>query len=56
MCWSLGDLVVLMAAERLRPDLVVLLEPSPPAEVQGSDPGLNLVFRTFDPEGPTGFS
>ena len=52
--WSLGGLVVLMAAERLRPDLVVLLEPSPPAEVQGSDPGLPLVFGTFDPEGAYG--
>lgn len=52
--WSLGGLVVLMAAERLRPDLVVLLEPSPPAEVQGSDPGLPLVFGTFDPEGTYG--
>jgi pimeloyl-ACP methyl ester carboxylesterase len=48
--WSLGGLVVLMAAERVRPDLVVLLEPSPPAEVQGSDPGLPLVFGTYNPE------
>jgi len=48
--WSLGGLVVLMAAERARPDLVVLLEPSPPAEVQGSDPELPLAFGTFDPE------
>jgi pimeloyl-ACP methyl ester carboxylesterase len=52
--WSLGGLVVLMAAERVRPDLVVLLEPSPPAEVQGSDPGLPLVFGTYNPEGAYG--
>lgn len=52
--WSLGGLVVLMTAERLRPDLVVLLEPSPPAEVQGSDPGLPLIVGTFDPEGAYG--
>jgi pimeloyl-ACP methyl ester carboxylesterase len=52
--WSLGGLVVLMAAERLRPDLVVLIEPSPPAEVQGSDPGQPLVFGTFDPEAAYG--
>jgi pimeloyl-ACP methyl ester carboxylesterase len=52
--WSLGGLVVLMAAERVRPDLVVLLEPSPPAEVHGSDPGLPLVFGTFDPEATYG--
>jgi pimeloyl-ACP methyl ester carboxylesterase len=52
--WSLGGLAVLMAAERVRPDLVVLLEPSPPAEVQGSDPGLPLAFGTFDPEAAYG--
>jgi hypothetical protein len=43
-----------MTAERLRPDLVVLLEPSPPAEVQGSDPEQPLVFGTFDPEAAYG--
>ncbi len=48
--WSLGGLAVLMAAARARPDLVVLLEPSPPAEVQGSDPRMPLVPGTFDPE------
>jgi pimeloyl-ACP methyl ester carboxylesterase len=48
--WSLGGLAVLMAAGRARPDLVVLLEPSPPAEVQGSDPGMPLVPGTFDSE------
>jgi pimeloyl-ACP methyl ester carboxylesterase len=52
--WSLGGLVVLMAAARTRPDLVVLVEPSPPAEVQGSDPELRLVFGTFDPEAAYG--
>lgn len=48
--WSLGGLVVLMAADATRPDLVVLLEPSPPAEVQGFDPRLPLVPGTFDPQ------
>jgi pimeloyl-ACP methyl ester carboxylesterase len=52
--WSLGGLVVLMAAECARPDLVVLLEPSPPAEVLGSNRELALVFGKFDPEAAYG--
>jgi pimeloyl-ACP methyl ester carboxylesterase len=48
--WSLGGLAVLMAAERAGPDLIIVLEPSPPAEVQGSDPGLPVVAGSFDPE------
>jgi len=43
-----------MAAERARPNLVVLLEPSPPAEVQGSDPATAVVTGTFDPEAAYG--
>jgi hypothetical protein len=52
--WSLGGLAVLMAAERARPDLIVVLEPSPPAEVQGSDSAMPLVTETFDPEAAYG--
>jgi pimeloyl-ACP methyl ester carboxylesterase len=48
--WSLGGLAVLMSAERVRPAAVVLLESSPPAEVQGSDPQVALADGTFDPE------
>jgi pimeloyl-ACP methyl ester carboxylesterase len=52
--WSLGGLVVLMAAKQARPDLILLIEPSPPAEVQGSNRELPLVFGTFDPEAAYG--
>ena len=33
--WSLGGLVAMVAAQRVRPDALVLLEASPPREVQG---------------------
>jgi pimeloyl-ACP methyl ester carboxylesterase len=52
--WSLGGLVVLMAAECARPDLVLLLEPSPPAEAHGSKCDFPLDFGTFDPEAAYG--
>jgi hypothetical protein len=48
--WSMGGLIALMAAKEADPDLVVLLEPSPPAEVQGVDPDVALASGTFDPE------
>jgi pimeloyl-ACP methyl ester carboxylesterase len=48
--WSLGGLVVMTAAERLRPDAIVLLESSPPAEVQGYDGHAPLRDGVFDPE------
>jgi pimeloyl-ACP methyl ester carboxylesterase len=48
--WSMGGLAVLMAAEAVRPAAVVLLEPSPPGEVQGFDPGVEPEPGTFDPE------
>jgi pimeloyl-ACP methyl ester carboxylesterase len=48
--WSMGGLVVLNAAERVRPHSVVLLEPSPPAEVQGYNPDAELVAGVFDSE------
>lgn len=34
--WSMGGLVVMMAAAEVAPEALVLLEPSPPAEVQGT--------------------
>jgi pimeloyl-ACP methyl ester carboxylesterase len=48
--WSMGGLVVLQAAERARPHAVVLLEPSPPAEVQGAHPEIEVQDGLFDPE------
>jgi pimeloyl-ACP methyl ester carboxylesterase len=48
--WSMGGLVVMQAAERIRPQSVILLEPSPPAELQGYDPGTAVADGTFDPE------
>lgn len=48
--WSMGGLVALQAAQHVRPAKVVLLEASPPAEVQGFDPGVELTEGTFDPQ------
>jgi pimeloyl-ACP methyl ester carboxylesterase len=48
--WSMGGLVVLQAAGRLRPHSVILLEPSPPAEVQGYNADAEVAQGTFDPE------
>jgi pimeloyl-ACP methyl ester carboxylesterase len=48
--WSMGGLVALMASQHLALDQLVLLEPSPPAEVQGSAPHARLRKGTFDPE------
>lgn len=49
--WSMGGLVAMMAADTIRPDAVVLLEPSPPGEVQGFHPGGPPIRSgTFDPE------
>jgi pimeloyl-ACP methyl ester carboxylesterase len=48
--WSLGGLAVLMAANHVGPSAVVLLEASPPAEVQGVDFGVELEEGNFDPE------
>lgn len=52
--WSLGGLAVLMAAELVRPCRVVLVEASPPAEVQGLDADVEIGDGTFDPEGVYG--
>lgn len=47
--WSMGGLVAMMAARDVRPASLVLLEPSPPAEVQGAN-AVEDVTGTFDPE------
>jgi pimeloyl-ACP methyl ester carboxylesterase len=52
--WSMGGLVALMAARFVQPQSVILLEPSAPAEVQGSRPEVPLTFGTFDPEAEYG--
>jgi hypothetical protein len=48
--WSMGGLAAMMAAQRIRPEALALLEPSPPGEVQGFDDTVVLEEGTFDPE------
>ena len=48
--WSMGGLVALMSAQEVRLSALVLLEPSPPGEVQGFEPDALLDDGTFDPE------
>lgn len=48
--WSMGGLVVLQAAEQVRPDSVIVIEPSAPAEVQGLHPETEVTDGAFDPE------
>jgi pimeloyl-ACP methyl ester carboxylesterase len=48
--WSMGGLAAMMAARESQPDHLVLLEPSPPAEVQGTDKAVELAGGTFDAE------
>jgi pimeloyl-ACP methyl ester carboxylesterase len=48
--WSSGGLVAMLAARRVEPELLVLLEPSRPAEVQGVDERVEPSPGTFDPE------
>ena len=48
--WSMGGLVALLAADVVRPGALVLLEPSPPAEIQGADASIELTTGLFDPE------
>jgi pimeloyl-ACP methyl ester carboxylesterase len=48
--WSSGGLAAMMAAHRAEADLLILLEASPPAEVQGFDESVPLRPGTFDPE------
>ena len=48
--WSMGGLAVLQAAARIRPHSVVLIESSPPGEVQGFDSVVAPKPGSFDPE------
>jgi pimeloyl-ACP methyl ester carboxylesterase len=48
--WSMGGLAAMMATRDMQPDHLVLLEPSPPAEIHGYDLTVQLVGGTFDPE------
>ena len=48
--WSMGGLVVLQAAARARPHGAILIEASPPAELQGFNPDVPVRRGTFDPE------
>lgn len=48
--WSMGGLVALMAAQEVEPFALVLLEPSPPGEVQGFDPAAVVEPGIFDPQ------
>jgi pimeloyl-ACP methyl ester carboxylesterase len=52
--WSMGGLVVLQAAARVRPQSLILIEASPPAEVQGFNPEVALAAGAFDPEAAYG--
>lgn len=52
--WSMGGLVALQAAAVVQPDMLVLLEASAPAEVQGFNPSVELVRGTFDAEAEYG--
>jgi pimeloyl-ACP methyl ester carboxylesterase len=47
--WSLGGLAAMMAAERVVPDRLVLLEPSAPAGTAGTDPTVPLEHGLLDP-------
>ena len=46
--WSMGGLAAMMAAHRVEPDALVLLEPSPPGEVQGIDETIPFEPGTYD--------
>jgi pimeloyl-ACP methyl ester carboxylesterase len=48
--WSMGGLVILQACTMVNPHSVILLEPSPPAEVQGVNLAVEVKDGTFDPE------
>jgi pimeloyl-ACP methyl ester carboxylesterase len=52
--WSMGGLVAMLAARRVEPAALVLLEPSTPAEVQGCDKSVVPEAGTFDPEAAYG--
>ncbi len=48
--WSMGGLVVLLAAARAQAHSVILIEASPPGEVQGFNGDAEVTQGRFDPE------
>jgi pimeloyl-ACP methyl ester carboxylesterase len=52
--WSMGGLAAMMAAHAVEPAALVLLEPSPPAEVQGVRPDVRAAPGTYDGEAEYG--
>lgn len=48
--WSMGGLVALMASAAAWCRAVVVIEPSPPGEIQGFSPEIPLEEGSFDPE------
>jgi pimeloyl-ACP methyl ester carboxylesterase len=48
--WSMGGLVVLQAADSIRPQSVILIEASLPGEAQGFEREVKPQRGTFDPE------
>jgi pimeloyl-ACP methyl ester carboxylesterase len=48
--WSSGGLAAMMAARQAEADFLILLETSPPGEVQGFDESVELRAGTFEPE------
>jgi pimeloyl-ACP methyl ester carboxylesterase len=52
--WSSGGLAAMLAARQAEADLLILLESSPPGEVQGFDDSVPLEPGTFDPEATYG--
>lgn len=51
IAWSMGGLAAMMKADTLGAMCLVVMEPSPPAEIQGWHPSSLIVDpRTFDPE------
>jgi pimeloyl-ACP methyl ester carboxylesterase len=49
---GMGGLVALMAAPTLRPELLVLIAPFPPADVGGSHPEITVSPGVYEPEEP----
>jgi pimeloyl-ACP methyl ester carboxylesterase len=50
MGWSMGGLVAMMASRTAPPRRLAVIEPSPPAELQGWHPEVGLQSGTYDPE------
>lgn len=48
--WSMGGLVAMLACQQRRPHCLILIESSPPSEIQGVHPEVELVPGLFDPE------